>query len=65
MTPKPANCGGLASKDPLGPFDAIAIIILASGVYLWLARRESQVEVLLGAASGVKPPSSLVQVAGE
>ncbi len=40
--------GGLPLKIVWALLDLVTIIILGSGLYLWLARRESQIDVLLG-----------------
>jgi uncharacterized iron-regulated membrane protein len=57
--------GGLSLKIVWALLDVVAILILGSGVYLWLTRRRSRLEVLLSGATKDRPHTKLVEIAGE
>lgn len=50
--------GGLPLKILWALLDVIAIVVLGSGVYLWVARRRSSVDAILAEATGREPAAS-------
>jgi uncharacterized iron-regulated membrane protein len=57
--------GGLALKIVWALLDLVAILVLGSGVFLWLTRRETQLEALVGAVTSGKSRSNVVRIVGQ
>jgi len=48
--------GGLPLKIIWALLDIVTIGVLCSGIYLWISRREPQIEILITAVAGAAPP---------
>jgi uncharacterized iron-regulated membrane protein len=57
--------GGLPLKIVWALLDLMTIVILSSGLYLWVARHESRIAGLLGRAARSGPPARIAQRAAE
>jgi uncharacterized iron-regulated membrane protein len=57
--------GGLPLKIVWALLDLMTIVILGSGLYLWVARHESRIAVLLGRGGRSEPPARVAQRAAE